>query len=94
MSDDIVTRLRHRVSNELMQQAADEIERLREANKWLDAGRTEIVPILKERAERAEAERDALRALLTEARQHCPDDFNGDGAYLLNRIDAALQKKP
>jgi len=43
--------------------AADEIERLREANKWLDAGRTEIVPILTQRAERAEAElADALAA--------------------------------
>jgi regulator of replication initiation timing len=77
MSDDLVTRLRNTpnwkreeygnwkdatsVYDRAPFEAADEIERLREANKWLDGARLNVWPELRKRAERAEAERDELR---------------------------------
>ena len=81
MSDDLVDRLRHRASNELMQQAADEIERLQgqvhegdevseesDLIRWAVDAQTANAKAealaWRERAERAEAERDALRLMV------------------------------
>lgn len=113
MTDDLVYQMRRAISTHsmitLLDQGADEIERLRAENerraarvRELEADRDallnaagsvvgNVTDAAYESIVALEAERDALRALLAEARYHVSGVRVG-GEWLTNRIEAALRE--
>lgn len=100
---DIVRMLRVSESDPVQQEAADEIERLRAELAALCARKPIVyspdAEAMSDRVKAAEAERDALRSLLREAREytgyaaHYGDSIEADHAGdLCARIDATLSK--
>lgn len=97
---DIVQRLRRPVNPPICDEAADEIERLREANKCLDSARTVLMPLLQEEAARYCWLRDVGNPddsfAVMESKTSDWGRFYWDqlaGANLDARIDAAMARE-